>query len=400
MSETHITELASRPAVVRRFLDEYRAWISAKLQCRMEETVLLELDFSIVEFATGQVLSGVPLRGDDPVVVRELKKRVQSIDLPPGFFPMFQVHETRSPGRLTNRKTVFEAGWQDCVVVIRLGDFPAPFVAASIPISPGAGPRVSDTCDCVIVKREYASRFLEMIRRIGARCGSPSLLVHGSGRWPICRSTWDDLVLADSIVNLVRRDFEIFLGREEWFRRRRLPFRRGYLFHGPPGNGKTSVIRAMLHSANLDGHTIALFHERTDDIYLERMFQVAASTAPSLIVLEDIDRAFSPVPSSPTIPKAKQCPKFKRARDRLSRVNRLRFAIAVWSWSLPSEQLLKELAQGRSPRHKNSSFANRDPTTGVPQHLLALTAASQCLLSAVLQLSPFKLQKYAKDCTM
>jgi mitochondrial chaperone BCS1 len=104
-------------------------------------------------------------------------------------------------------------------------------------------------------------------------------------------------VLSDSVAHLIRSDFETFLQREQWFEARRLPFRRGYLFHGPPGNGKTSVIRAMLNRGKLDGHSIALFSEKTDDYYLERMFQIAASTAPSMIVLEDIDRAFPQTPS-------------------------------------------------------------------------------------------------------
>ena len=103
--------------------------------------------------------------------------------------------------------------------------------------------------------------------------------------------------MSDSVVHLIRKDFETFLKRESWFRAQRLPFRRGYLFHGPPGNGKTSVIRAMLNSGKLDGHSIALFSDKTDDHDLERMFQIAASHAPALIVLEDIDRAFPQAPS-------------------------------------------------------------------------------------------------------
>jgi hypothetical protein len=39
-------------------------------------------------------------------------------------------------------------------------------------------------------------------------------------------------------------------------------------------------------------HSIALFSEKTDDYYLERMFQFAANNAPSLIVLEDGDGSF------------------------------------------------------------------------------------------------------------
>ena len=56
---------------------------------------------------------------------------------------------------------------------------------------------------------------------------------------------WDSVVLDPSVVQLVRNDFESFFRREHWFREHGLPFRRGYLFYGPPGNGKTTVIKVM-----------------------------------------------------------------------------------------------------------------------------------------------------------
>jgi replication-associated recombination protein RarA len=51
----------------------------------------------------------------------------------------------------------------------------------------------------------------------------------------------------------------------------RLPFRRGY--HGPPGNGKTSVIRAILTSEGLSAYTLRLFDSQTDDEDMERLFE-------------------------------------------------------------------------------------------------------------------------------
>jgi SpoVK/Ycf46/Vps4 family AAA+-type ATPase len=197
---------------------------------------------------------------------------------------------------LANRRMVLEAVWQDGPLALWLRDFQEPVVAASIPILQ-AGKGMEETCDCVILGKRYAAPFLELIKRITTRRDSSYLHVFGSGHRRVGRFTWDDLVLNDSIVHLIREDFQTFLKRESWFRTRRLPFRRGYLFHGPPGNGKTSVIRAMLNEGKLDGHSIALFCEKTDDYYLERMFQVAANNAPSLIVLEDIDRAFPRMPS-------------------------------------------------------------------------------------------------------
>jgi hypothetical protein len=297
MRETMLTEFASRQATVRRFLNEYQSWISTKLGCRMEEAVLLELDFPMVQVAVPHVLSGVRLRTEDSRPIRELRKLLQSVDLPRDSYPAFDLHLAREPhGPLASRKMVLEAEWQDGPAALWLRGFPQPIVAASIPIA-RAGRDMEETCDCVLVNRESAPRLLQIIQRITTRRDSRYLHVFGGGHQRVGLFTWDDLVLSESVVHLIRKDFESFLERESWFQSRRLPFRRGYLFHGPPGNGKTSVIRAMLNGSKLDGHSIALFCEKTDDYYLERMFQIAASNAPSLIVLEDIDRAFPRIPS-------------------------------------------------------------------------------------------------------
>jgi SpoVK/Ycf46/Vps4 family AAA+-type ATPase len=103
---------------------------------------------------------------------------------------------------------------------------------------------------------------------------------------------WSDLVLAPDTTAPVRDDFQSFLLREKWFRERKLPFRRGYLFHGPPGNGKSSVIRAMLCSSEWSAISINLASAGFDDDQLEMMFAAASTSAPTVIVLEDLDRAF------------------------------------------------------------------------------------------------------------
>lgn len=303
MRETMLTEYASRETSIRRYLDGHRSWISSTLGCRIEDTVLLELAFPIVQAATSHLLSGVRLRSDDSRVIDEFRKLVESVALPRGIYPAFQVQLVREArGPLARRRMVLEAVWQDGPLALRLRGFQAPVVAASIPILP-AGKGMEETCDCVIVRKGCAAPFLELIEKITCRRDSSYLHIFGSGHRRVGRFRWDDLVLSDSIVHLIREDFQTFFKRESWFRTRRLPFRRGYLFHGPPGNGKTSVIRAMLNEGKLEGHSIPLFSEKTDDYYLERMFQLAASNAPSLIVLEDIDRAFPRTPSSVTSSK-------------------------------------------------------------------------------------------------
>jgi hypothetical protein len=297
MRDSMLTEFASRQTTVRRFLEEYRLWICSKLGCPIEEVILLDLDFPMMQVATRELLSGVRLRSDDSRAIRELGKLLESVELPQDSYPAFQVRLAReSRGRLANRKIVLGAELQDGPAALWLRGFSQPVIAATIPIA-RAGRDSEENCNCVLVNRECASRLLHIIQKITARRDSSYLHVFGGAHRRVSRFTWDDLVLSDSVVNLIRQDFETFLERERWFQDRRLPFRRGYLFHGPPGNGKTSVIRAMLNGGKLDGHSIALFSEKTDDYYLERMFQIAATNAPSLIVLEDIDRAFPESPS-------------------------------------------------------------------------------------------------------
>jgi chaperone BCS1 len=38
---------------------------------------------------------------------------------------------------------------------------------------------------------------------------------------------------------------QTFKTRADWYTKRGIPHRRGYLFYGPPGTGKTSMIQAI-----------------------------------------------------------------------------------------------------------------------------------------------------------
>jgi len=104
--------------------------------------------------------------------------------------------------------------------------------------------------------------------------------------------SWNEMTLAHEVTSLLREDFEFFVDNKKWFQRAQLPYRRGYLLHGPPGNGKTTAIRCMMSAYGLTAYTIRLFDRESDDASLNDLFTRALKNSPAIVLLEDIDRAF------------------------------------------------------------------------------------------------------------
>ncbi|KAF2466936.1 P-loop containing nucleoside triphosphate hydrolase protein [Lindgomyces ingoldianus] len=68
-----------------------------------------------------------------------------------------------------------------------------------------------------------------------------------------------------------------------------IPYRRGYLFHGPPGTGKTSFSAALSSHLECDIYMIDLAANQINDSYLHMLFLSLPEKC--VVVIEDIDSA-------------------------------------------------------------------------------------------------------------
>lgn len=96
--------------------------------------------------------------------------------------------------------------------------------------------------------------------------------------------------LPEQVKTDLVRDIQEFLhpSARRFYARRGIPYRRGYLFHGPPGTGKTSLSLALAGHMNLELYIISLASGMSE----KDLLKLFADLPPKcLVLLEDIDSA-------------------------------------------------------------------------------------------------------------
>jgi chaperone BCS1 len=93
-------------------------------------------------------------------------------------------------------------------------------------------------------------------------------------------------VVMDGVVKEdILEDIRKFLDSEKWYENTGIPYHRGYLFHGPPGTGKTSLIAAL--SEHFKSRVYYLRLNEISDLGLNEAMRTIPAGA--MIVMEDID---------------------------------------------------------------------------------------------------------------
>jgi hypothetical protein len=89
----------------------------------------------------------------------------------------------------------------------------------------------------------------------------------------------------------IERQVEAFYTKPEAFSRLGVPYRRGLLFVGAPGCGKTMMVRRIIRQVHGMGVTCWTIKSdmRTDTDDLENLMDQASLHSPSLVILEELD---------------------------------------------------------------------------------------------------------------
>ncbi|XP_050226765.1 AAA-ATPase At2g18193-like [Mercurialis annua] len=99
-------------------------------------------------------------------------------------------------------------------------------------------------------------------------------------------STFDALAMDHKLKQSIIDDLNRFLSRRDYYKRIGKAWKRGYLLHGPPGTGKTSLIAAMANYLQFDVYDLDLANISSDGDLRRAMLDIDRK---SITVIEDID---------------------------------------------------------------------------------------------------------------
>ncbi|KAL9118855.1 MAG: hypothetical protein Q9187_004591 [Circinaria calcarea] len=115
--------------------------------------------------------------------------------------------------------------------------------------------------------------------------------------WQSAQNThWQDVILDSDMKKAIVGDVQKFFNSRLTYTNLRVPWKRGIIYHGPPGNGKTISIKATMHTLyNRDDPVPTLYVRSLARSYagpenaLSLIFSKARETAPCYLVFEDLD---------------------------------------------------------------------------------------------------------------
>jgi SpoVK/Ycf46/Vps4 family AAA+-type ATPase len=132
---------------------------------------------------------------------------------------------------------------------------------------------------------------LEYINSLSSFKWVQKIYTHSRNEWTNVPSNnyrkMDTVVLKNNLRNTIKKDLDLFINSEDWYKERDIPYKRGYLLYGVPGTGKTSIIKAISTYTKRHIHYLMLSEIRTDSELIELLKKI--NYHETILVIEDID---------------------------------------------------------------------------------------------------------------
>ncbi|ATY64476.1 ATP-dependent Zn protease [Cordyceps militaris] len=115
----------------------------------------------------------------------------------------------------------------------------------------------------------------------------------------VIKSSWDSVILDQDMKKALMDDHLSFFRSRSTYQNLKVPWKRGIIYYGPPGNGKTISIKAMMHTLyNLTPEVPTLYVRSLTSYFgpedsIQKIFSLARQFSPCYLVFEDLDSLVS-----------------------------------------------------------------------------------------------------------
>ena len=105
------------------------------------------------------------------------------------------------------------------------------------------------------------------------------------------KASWDKVILDPKMKKELTRISGRFFDSKDIYEDLGVPWKRGLIFYGPAGNGKTISIKALMHSLSERKDAVPTLYVKAarNTFQLGQVFFLARQMSPCLLVFEDID---------------------------------------------------------------------------------------------------------------
>ncbi|KAK3319445.1 P-loop containing nucleoside triphosphate hydrolase protein [Apodospora peruviana] len=109
------------------------------------------------------------------------------------------------------------------------------------------------------------------------------------------KASWDAVILDPEMKKAIVDDHLSFYNSQETYKKLKVPWKRGVIYYGPPGNGKTISIKAMMHTLYGRDDPVPALYVRSffswagPEYAINQIFSKARQLAPCYLIFEDLD---------------------------------------------------------------------------------------------------------------